>query len=184
MYNDTRNYTDRYWNAARRFLHDDLVAHLRGKRVRVIKLGRIVHSVHRGQKPGNFVKAVERLRVHRPRTTHDSSCRYIRDGYYCCCCCRCCKPITIAILRVYLSSLSLLSLSPISFYTPLPCLPMTTPYPSSAIDFARFSLVPIYLSFPLAKEVTGYLAAVDRDLSREIYVLCYEGVRVTISSRC
>jgi len=85
-----------------------------GKRVRVIKLGRIVHSVHRGQKPENLVKAVERPRVHRSRATHDSSCRYIRDGYYLqqrYCCCRCRLLQTYydcrGILRVCLPSLSL-----------------------------------------------------------------------------
>lgn len=139
-----------------------------------------MHSVHRGQKPGNLVKA-----VHRPRTTHDSSCRYMRDGYYCCCRCRCCKPITIAVpffvfvLPLFHSRLSQ-SLPPTPSYTPSSCLPMTTLYPSSPIDLVRFSLVPIYPSFPPAEEVTGYLAAVDR----EIYVVCYERVRVTISSRC
>lgn len=39
---------------------DGLVAHHRGKRVRVIKLAGIMHSVHCEQKPGNLVKAVER----------------------------------------------------------------------------------------------------------------------------
>lgn len=41
-----------------------------------------------------------------------------------------------------------------------------------------------HLSFPLAKEVTGYSVAVDRDSSREIYILYYERARVMISSRC
>lgn len=53
----------------------------------------------------------------------------------------------------------------------------TTLYSSSPIDLARFSLVPIYPSSPLAEEVTGYLATVDRDSSREIYVIYYERAR-------
>lgn len=153
-----------------RRLHDDLVAHLRGKGGSSNQAREDRDSVHRGRKTGNFVKATRRG----PResvgrellTTH----RVVMYAMV----------ITVAAVAAaanplrspchssYSFSLSFTLVSPSYIFlhtlvlSPDDCLPL---YSSSPIDFARFSLVPIYPSLPpKAEEVTGYLAAVDRNL--------------------
>lgn len=128
-----------------------------------------------------------------PRATHDSSCRYIRDGYYLqrritfCCRCRCCKPITIA-MEFFVCSPPppFLSLSPSYTF----CLLSFLHFPTRLRPVPRWRrrstrLIPSTLSRPhwtpfsslsLAGEVTGTWPRFNRDLPREIRII-YERTR-------
>lgn len=96
------------------------------------------------------MKAVRRgPRVHRPRATHDSSCRYIRDGYYRRCLqthydCRC-HSSRLSILSFSLAR-ARASLPPTSSYTPSSCVPMTNApsiqSPSTLLVSASFPSIP------------------------------------------
>lgn len=145
------------------------------------------------------MKAVE---VPKPigRAAHDSSCRYIRDGYYLQRCCRrcCCSRWQThydcrGILRVCPSSLSL-SLSTYHFSRPLPT-PSYTPssrpsattrtlYLFGPLDFARLEASPSPPSIIYRPGSRGdcYLATVNRDLPREILAI-YERASEQVSER-
>lgn len=133
------------------------------------------------------------------RATHDSSCRYIRDGYYlqrCCCCCsrrrcccRCCsRRQTHYDCHGVSSCLSLLSRSLSSLPLPTHTLAPqrgTTRTPFGPLDFAPLeaSSFPPAVIYRPGGRGDWYLTTVNRDSSREIHAIYERVSERTISSR-